>query len=327
MGIAWFTKIIGLYLLIIVSLMGLSVDRLFLTWAIIECNILLFIPLVTFGNSHYLPRILGLKYYFVQSLASILLLVSIIMIIQSNQKNFSELVIIVSIGWKIGVPPFHLWLINLIIGLDWLTFFIISTWQKILPLYLIREIVRPIIDLFIILSLVVRVGLRIEQSRVKKLIIVSSIFTGAWIMRALVISKIAWTLVILTYGGILFPVVIIFKNNKGVLNYSFLFSLNSFSEKLTIFIFLISLAGLPPLAGFYLKIIVIFFLLSYKNSVLPCLLILSSVAIIFMYATVTIFSLVSQITKRNFIISQSYINFPFIFGISIIFFFPIILLG
>merc|ERR1711944_358021 len=135
-------------------------------------------PLVTFGNSHYLPRILGLKYYFVQSLASILLLVSIIMIIQSNQKNFSE-VIIVSIGWKIGVPPFHLWLINLIIGLDWLTFFIISTWQKILPLYLIREIVRPIIDLFIILSLVVRVGLRIEQSRVKKLIIVSSIFTGA----------------------------------------------------------------------------------------------------------------------------------------------------
>merc|ERR1711879_633567 len=112
------------------------------------------------------------------------------------------------------------------------------------------------------------------------------------------------TLVILTYAGILFPTVIIFNNDKGVLNYSFLFSLNSFSEKLILFIFLISLAGLPPLAGFYLKMIVIF-----------------------IYATLMIFSLVSQIIKRNFTTSRSHIKFPLIFGISIIFFFPIILLG
>merc|ERR1711879_832440 len=71
--------------------------------------------------------------------------------------------------------------------------------------------------------------------------------------------------------GILFPTVIIFNNDKGVLNYSFLFSLNSFSEKLILFIFLISLAGLPPLAGFYLKMIVIFLLLSHRINVLPCL--------------------------------------------------------
>ena len=314
-------------MLIIVSLMGLSVDRLFLTWATIECNILLFVPLVTFTNAHYFPRILGLKYYFVQSLASILLLARIAIIIQSNQKNFSEVVIIISIRWKIGVPPFHLWIVNLIIGLDWLTFFIISTWQKILPFYFLREIVTPIIDLLIILSLFVRVGLRFEQSRIKKIIIVSSIFTGAWIMRALVISKIVWTLVILTYAGILFPTVIIFNNDKGALNYSFLLSLNSFSEKLILFIFLISLAGLPPLAGFYLKMIVIFLLLSHRINVLPCLLILSSVAIIFIYATLMIFSLVSQIIKRNFTTSRSHVNFPLIFTIRIIFFFPIILLG
>lgn len=70
-------------------------------------------------NENHLPIILGLKYYFIQSLASILFLVSIIMAIQSNQKNFSELVIIISMSWKIGVPPFHLWMINLIMGLDW----------------------------------------------------------------------------------------------------------------------------------------------------------------------------------------------------------------
>jgi len=314
-------------LLIIVSFVGLSVDSLFLVWAVIEWNILLFIPLITFVNENHLPIILGLKYYFVQSLASILFLVSIIMAIQSNQKNFSELVIIISMSWKIGVPPFHLWMINLIMGLDWWTFFIISTWQKILPFYVLREIAMPIIDFLIILSLVVRVGLRFEQSRIKKVIIVSSIFTGAWIIRALIISKIVWTLVMLTYAGILFPTVIIFKNDKGVFNYSFLLSLNSFSEKLILFLLLISLAGLPPLAGFYLKIIVIFVLLSHRITALSCLLILSSVIIIFMYATLLIFSLVCQITKRKFIISRSHVNFFFLFGISIILFFPIILLG
>ena len=326
-NITWFIKIIGIYLLIVVTLVGLSVDRLFLTWAIMECNILLFIPLITFTNILYFPSLLRLKYYFIQSLASVLLLVSIAIATQSNQKNFIELVIIISLRWKMGIPPFHLWLINLIIELDWIVFFIMSTWQKIIPFYLLRELAIPLIDFLILFSIIVRVGIRFEQSGIKKIMIVSSIFTRAWVMSALRVSKIAWPLIILTYARILFPTIIIFNKNIGALNYRFLLSSNSFSEKLMLFLFLISLAGLPPLAGFYLKIIVIFLLLSHRIRIIPCLLILSSVALIFMYSTLLIFCLVSQTIRRNFIISRSNVNFFFLFGLSLVLFFPIILVG
>ena len=55
--------------------------------------------------------------------------------------------------WKIGAPPFHLWLVNLMIDLEWFIFFVISSLQKVLPLYILRKIPLIFLDILEIKAL------------------------------------------------------------------------------------------------------------------------------------------------------------------------------
>jgi hypothetical protein len=77
------------------------------------------------------------------------------------------------------MPPFHFWLLNIIIDLEWVLFFIIASWQKILPIYFLRQIYFLRLDIFIVLALFISVVGSMGESNIKKILILSSLFTGA----------------------------------------------------------------------------------------------------------------------------------------------------
>jgi hypothetical protein len=58
-------------------------------------------------------------------------------------------------------------------------FLALNTWQKLLPLYILRKLQLQNWEFIVLLSLFVSVSGTLFQSRIKKLIIFSSIFTGA----------------------------------------------------------------------------------------------------------------------------------------------------
>merc|ERR1711894_305180 len=60
------------FLLILSTLFGVSIKRITLSWAIIEINFLIFLPLLRFNASFFNPNALRIKYFFTQALASII---------------------------------------------------------------------------------------------------------------------------------------------------------------------------------------------------------------------------------------------------------------
>ena len=267
-----------------------------------EINILLFIPILRIRKIFYDSQIIGLKYFFIQSLASIILFFSIILIFLLNTQIYVYLFISISLCWKMGIPPFHLWLFNLIIEIDWILFFLTSSWQKILPLYFIRQIYFSLSELYIILALGFRVLISIFQCNAKKILIISSIFTGAWVISSIFFVKIFWILILFLYRRILFICVIILNKNKFLLKpINNLTSIHQF-EKINILFVLFSIAGLPPFLGFYIKISILVIIILIKKFFLSIILVIRSVALIYIYLRIFLNRLIFQdISNKTFL--------------------------
>ena len=305
------------------SILGVAINNLIITWRFIEINLLSFIPLITF-RKNFNPHITGIKYFLTQSLGSIFLLISILIILILEKSNFFNFFFTASLLWKMGVPPFHFWLFRLIIELNWVMFFILSSWQKILPLYLINKIYFSLWDYVVILSLVICVLGVIFQIRIKKLIIFSSIFTSSWVISSIIYFKIIWIFLLTLYRIILFFFIIFLTNRNFQIKEEGNYSLITQIEKIYIFLILLRIAGVPPFLGFFIKISVLFVLLMYNKLFISFILVISSIIILFIYRRLFLTRLrIGGVTSK---ITSSYKNYNLLLLRIIFFSGPIIFL-
>ena len=286
-------------MLLISSFLGISVNNILLTWGFIDFNILFFIPLIRF-NSNFYSYITRIKYFLIQSLGSIFLLGSILFLFLLNKNTFFQIVMVVRLLWKIGFPPFHFWLFSLIIELRWFLFFLLSSWQKILPFFLVRKIYINFLDVFIILRLFICVVSSSQQSRIKKLIIFSTIFTSSWILASMTIFKNIWLILLLLYR-ILLAFFIRFSlshnfSRKDSTNINYMGQL----DKIFVFLIFLSMAGIPPFIGFFIKVWVIFILIMFKKTFLAFIFVISSIFIIFIYARIFLRRLIYSCASSKF---------------------------
>merc|ERR1712053_66088 len=96
---------------------------------------------------------------------------------------------------------------------------------------------------------------------------------------------------------ILFFCTIIFSNNNIVFLESNNFYTISIQEKLNIFFLLLSIGGLPPLLGFFIKLFIIF------------ILIICSVLIIYIYLSIFLSFIITQTIYRKNIFFVKISNF------------------
>ena len=230
------------------------------------------------------------------------MLASLLFLILLNKNIFFQITIIIRLLWKIGFPPFHFWLFSLIIELDWTIFFLLSSWQKILPFFLVRKIYINFFDIFIILRLFVCVVRSSQQSSIKKLIIFSTIFTSSWILGSIIIFKNIWLILLRLYRILLgFFISLALSYNfsrKDCLNTN---QINQI-DKLFLFLIFLSIAGIPPFIRFFIKVWVIFIIISFKKIFLAFLFVVSSIFIIFMYTRIFLSGLIysCSINKLNY---------------------------
>nr|AKJ87129.1 NADH dehydrogenase subunit 2 [Desmognathus wrighti] len=237
----------------------------FLAWMGLELNTLAIIPIMS--KMHH-PRSTeaATKYFLIQSMASALLLFATMLnawstgewTIINMQTQIPMLMLTTALMIKLAIAPFHMWLPDIIQGLDLMTCLILSTWQKIAPITLMIQLnaeMNTTLFMFMgLLSLLVGGWGGLNQLQLRKMMAYSSI------------AHLGWMIIVVSY----FPTLMILNLIIYMLMTTSMFLMmmnfsstnmnkmaSSWTKNLTItstmLIILMSLGGLPPTSGFMPK--------------------------------------------------------------------------
>ena len=281
-----------LTVLIISTFIIMSSSNWIILWLSIEVNLMSIIPLILTTNKNNELEA-ATKYFLVQATGSIILLISVfISNISIFLKKLSIIIFLSRILLKIGIVPFHLWFPQVLANISWLIILLISTWQKLGPLLILRYgrhswsyvTIRAIA---IANRIIGRWG-GIRQTQLQPLISYSSISHIGWIIRSLIWSPNLSIIYLILYSIItsiiILPFIIHDRSSSSKRNSSK--SLPHLIKPLTA-MNLLSIGGIPPLLGFLPKWIVISLLVKI-SPILILLLLLFSLVRLFFYIKIII---------------------------------------
>nr|AAT37246.1 NADH dehydrogenase subunit 2 [Desmognathus monticola]AAT37250.1 NADH dehydrogenase subunit 2 [Desmognathus monticola] len=237
----------------------------FLAWIGLELNTLAIIPIMS--KMHH-PRSTeaAIKYFLIQSMASALLLFATTLnawytgewTIINMQTQIPLMLLTTALMIKLAVAPFHMWLPDIIQGLDLMTCLILSTWQKLAPMTLMiqvtSEINTTLIMMLGMMSLLVGGWGGLNQPQLRKMMAYSSIAHLGWMMIVMSYSPNLTILNLMIYllltTSMFLMMMKFMSTNINKMASSWMKNLSLTS---TMIIILMSLGGLPPLSGFMPK--------------------------------------------------------------------------
>nr|ADA72071.1 NADH dehydrogenase subunit 2 [Pachytriton archospotus] len=243
----------------------LSSYHWFLAWMGLEINTLAIIPLMT--KMHH-PRATesATKYFLTQATASALILFSTIMnawmtgewTIVNMNHNTSTTVLTIALAIKLGVAPFHLWLPDVLQGLNMMTCLILSTWQKLAPMALLiltsPQLNTSLLIMMALTSMVVGGWGGLNQTQMRKIMAYSSIAHLGWMTMIVPFAPNLALLNLLVYiiltSSMFMTLMALNSTSMNKLSTSWLKTptLAAFTM-----IVLMALGGLPPTSGFLPK--------------------------------------------------------------------------
>nr|AAW59433.1 NADH dehydrogenase subunit 2 [Poeciliopsis presidionis] len=276
------------------TMMAFASNHWLLAWMGIEINTLAIIPLMA-QNPH--PRAIeaSTKYFFAQTIASALLLFATLSnSILTGEWNIPlvshpapSTLCILALAMKLGLAPLHTWLPEVIQALDLRTALVLSTWQKLAPLYLMYQIPLANPNLFLglgLLSIIVGGLGGFNQLQLRKVLAYSSIAHLGWIILVLPIMPTLSLLALYTYllmSTALFLSLLTLRA-KHISSLSISWAKVPAFTAILPFI-LLSLGGLPPLTGFAPKWLILLSMIKEALILAAVLAILSSLLSLYYY--------------------------------------------
>nr|YP_009388847.1 NADH dehydrogenase subunit 2 [Yasuhikotakia modesta]YP_009946688.1 NADH dehydrogenase subunit 2 [Yasuhikotakia eos]ARU81317.1 NADH dehydrogenase subunit 2 [Yasuhikotakia modesta]QOE76680.1 NADH dehydrogenase subunit 2 [Yasuhikotakia eos] len=236
-----------------------------LAWMGLEINTLAIMPLMT---QHHHPRAVEAttKYFLTQATAAATILFASTTNawimgewdINNLTHPLASTMIMIALALKIGLAPMHLWMPEVLQGLDLLTGLILSTWQKLAPFALIIQ-VAPNVDPTLLTSLGLLSTLiggwgGLNQTQLRKILAYSSIAHMGWMI---IILQYTPHLTLMALGTYIFMTSTAFLTLK-LMSATKINTLTTTWSKSPILatttaLALLSLGGLPPLTGFMPK--------------------------------------------------------------------------
>nr|QHX99805.1 NADH dehydrogenase subunit 2 [Platycephalus sp. 1 JJX-2020]QTW90961.1 NADH dehydrogenase subunit 2 [Platycephalus sp. 1 SX-2021]UBY46704.1 NADH dehydrogenase subunit 2 [Platycephalus sp. 1 SX-2021]UBY46717.1 NADH dehydrogenase subunit 2 [Platycephalus sp. 1 SX-2021] len=236
----------------------------FLAWMGLEISTLAIIPLMA---QHHHPRAVEatIKYFLTQATGAALLLFAALTnawlmgMWETKQLDhpISVVLLTVALALKMGLAPTHLWLPEVMQGLDLTTALILSTWQKLAPFALLTQVYyfNPEILVTIgLLSTILGGWGGLNQTQLRKILAYSSIAHLGWMVLVMQFSPSLALLALLSYMIMTTSTFLVFKLGAAT-NINTLASSWAKAPALTALapLLLLSLGGLPPLTGFMPK--------------------------------------------------------------------------
>nr|AXS65721.1 NADH dehydrogenase subunit 2 [Cucujoidea sp. 23 KM-2017] len=288
--------------LILSTLITISSYSWLSMWLGLEINLMSIIPLMQ-SNKNIYPTESSMKYFFTQSLSSIIVLFSIIMSMYNfsfiffNQNLWILMILNSALFTKMGAAPFHFWFPQVMEGLNWNMCLIMLTWQKIAPMIMMMynfKMINFIIMVVISCSIISGVT-GLNQISLRKLMTYSSINHIGWMISSTLFSMNVWLMYFIIYSLISINIIFILKIYNIFFMKQFIIMLNNQPLIKMIFIMnFMSLAGLPPFLGFLPKWITLNMLI-YNN-------------FYFMTVILTIFTLLSLFFYLRIMLSSMMFN-------------------
>lgn len=253
-----------------------------------------------------------MKYFFVQRLGSALF-IRILYLWRNTNWDYVRSCIL---GYKLGAGPFFFWFPSVVGGLDWVGGYFLITFQKILPLILLIIFVSWFLWVILILSLVIGVFGSFNQSKMKILFAYSSVHHLGWLLMCEIIDRGVWIFYLLMYRIILSIVFIIYYYEVERF-----MRVIGWKNKWWFFLGIISMAGIPPLLGFFLKWLAFYYILNMNYFIITFILFIS-IIIFYIYVRVVYdivmggalnFGWIYKIYKFNFFLNLDFYIFLGVF--------------
>nr|YP_010352825.1 NADH dehydrogenase subunit 2 [Dermatobranchus otome]UOD76593.1 NADH dehydrogenase subunit 2 [Dermatobranchus otome]UOD76606.1 NADH dehydrogenase subunit 2 [Dermatobranchus otome] len=228
-------------LMLVGPFLTISSSNWMICWVGVEISFLGLMPvLMSDYNFFSLSKESSMKYFCIQALGSALLFCGgiVVYMFPMNVGLVSEVIFFGSLVIKLGVFPAHFWVPGVVSGLGWHPMFLLLTWQKVAPLFLMVKFVvdSPLFsEVLLILggfSAVVGAVIGLNQSKVSPMLGASSVTHSGWVMLGVVY-------------GCLWTYFLIYCVTLG-----FLLAFASAGEKFFSGIGILSLSGLPPFTMF-----------------------------------------------------------------------------
>nr|YP_010284546.1 NADH dehydrogenase subunit 2 [Xoanodera maculata]UKQ56289.1 NADH dehydrogenase subunit 2 [Xoanodera maculata] len=290
-----FYKIVFSSTLVLGTLIAISSYSWFSMWMGLEINLLSIIPLLTNPKNVY-PSESALKYFITQTMASSVLLFSIIMsmnldeFLPQNSNYWMLMMMNSALLTKMGAAPFHIWFPEVLEGLNWVNSLIMLTWQKIAPMVLLMYSTKMtmFLSVVIIFSSMISGIQGLNQISLRKIMAYSSINHIGWMIASMLNSQSIWLVYFLVYVIITCNIVVMFSLMEVFYLNQFFNSMN-YSKTMKLFFIMnfLSLGGLPPFLGFFPKWMTINNLASNNFFAISVILIIFTLITLFFYLRVT----------------------------------------
>nr|WNH21206.1 NADH dehydrogenase subunit 2 [Echidna unicolor] len=236
-----------------------------LAWMGLEINTLAIIPLMA---QHHHPRAVEAttKYFLTQAAAAALMLFAATsnawMVgewqIQQLSHPLAATTVMISLSMKVGLAPTHLWLPEVLQGLDLTTGLILSTLQKLAPMALIYQLSGAVNQ-----SILLLIGLTstlvggwggLNQTQLRKILAYSSIAHMGWMIIVLKYSPKMMLLNLLIYLVMTSTAFMTLKTVSATNINTLATTWTKAPAMVTLtMLTMLSLGGLPPLTGFMPK--------------------------------------------------------------------------
>nr|YP_008854380.1 NADH dehydrogenase subunit 2 [Meretrix lyrata]AGR50826.1 NADH dehydrogenase subunit 2 [Meretrix lyrata] len=255
-SISSFMALVILLCGVVVSLVSSGVLGI---WVGMEIN---FLGAICFMSGVYVEESESvMKYFIIQVVGSCFMVLGLLMLVFGEFVVLVESFSMMGLAIKLGIFPFHFWVAGVLSSLSWFACFVVSVVQKVAPLWLLSNFclsgsVTNVMEVLGVLTCLVGCLGGIGMLNYRALLAYSSlVHLGFLIILCLVEVGLFWSY--LFVYGLLNLFLMWSMWNLGIYGYSDLVKeggVGYYTELLWVSFYFLSLAGIPPFSGIFLKV-------------------------------------------------------------------------
>nr|UBQ33990.1 NADH dehydrogenase subunit 2 [Plerochila australis] len=292
-------KKLFLIIMIMSCIMVMSSSSWLSIWIGMEINLMTNIPFLFNNKSKNMSEKIMI-YLLIQVMGSIIMLL-VILTKNMIQEMDMNIILTMSMMIKLGVPPFHPWMPEMLNKLKWNTMIVMITIQKINPMIVLSQIMNQNYMSPLVMIMAASIGSisGINQLSLNKIIAYSSINHLSWIVMNMMMTSNIWINFFIIYSLINLTMCLVFKK----MNVYFMNQLTintTIYMKMMMFVMLMNLGGMPPFPGFMLKWLTLEYMISSSMYFVMTVMLVSSMVAMLFYMRMMYLNIMSSSMNFKF---------------------------